>query len=536
MKYFSIALLLVSLGIFPACRRTWGESASLRTDASLPPPVASAASGQYDGIRKLEVSLLGEGEIRYTLDGSLPDASSPRYRSPFKLRKTTVLRAVSIARDHSCSPAVTYVYLINEGHQMDVICLVGDPGGLFSSRTGIYATGPYRLMPPGQEGDGKRRLTYPYKEANFWQKWWRQANVTFLPREGEGFSADCGTAIFGGYSRALNKKSFKFKFNGAYGTDALHYRLFPNRENDVYNSFVVRAGSDALGSLIKDELVDFLADGLMDISATRPVVLYVNDRYFGVYFLHEKINRHFIASHYGIPADSLDIIFRNTELEEGSDRDWKDLVGYVGSHDITQDEVYQYVSDRIDVREYADWLVTEIWCDNRDIGNVRTFRSPFLDHKWHWILYDTDRGFTAPDSDFFINLLTPVGEESIWFDPFRCLLKNPSFRELFLSRMEYQMKTLYSRKRVRSAIGYFVGAIGPEMNRNQQRWGGSYDEWLQKIDGLYLFADKRQTCLKHHFATHPFLQDLLHLSPEELDRCFPDADDTRQPAERAGCW
>jgi hypothetical protein len=428
-----------------------------------------------------------------------------------------------MARDGSCSPAATYVYLINEGHQMDVICLASDPDGLFSSKTGIYATGPYILLPYGEEGDGKRRLTAPYFEANFWQKWWRRANVTFLPQQGEGFSADCGTAIFGGFSRTLEKKSFKFKFSDTYGPDVLHYRLFPNREIDEYKTFAVRSGSDGLGSLIKDELVDMLADGLMDISATRPVVLYVNDLYFGVYFLHEKIDRYFIAAHHDIPPDSLDILSRNAELEEGSDKKWKELIGYVCSHDIMQDEVYRYVADRMDLREYADWLVTEIWSDNQDIGNVRTFWIPFLDGKWHRILYDVDQGFNAPDSDLFLNLFTPVGEDSVWYDPFRCLFRNPSFRELFLSRLEYQMKTLYNRDRVRGAIEYFVAEIGPEMKRNQQRWGRPYDKWLEKIDGLFLFADERQAYLKQQFATHPFLQDLLHMSQDELDRCFPDA-------------
>ena len=288
---------------------------------------------------------------------------------------------------------------------------------------------------------------------------------------------------------------------------------------------MVRAGSDAFGTLIKDDLVACLADGLMDMVATRPVVLYVNGRYFGVYFLREKINRHFITSHHGIPADSLDIIFKFSECDEGSIEAWNGLVGYIGTHDITQDAVYQYVADRIDVQEYADWLVTEIWCDNIDLGNVRCFRSPFLDNKWHWILYDVDQGFNAPDSDYFLHLLIPDSEGSMLDDPFRCLLRNPSFREVFLSRLEFQMKTLYNRERVHGAIDDFVGILGPEMARNQKRWGDSYDNWKMKIDSLHQFADGRQAFLKQLFGTHPYLQDLLHMSPAELDRCFADTDD-----------
>ena len=519
---FVAGLLLVSLGALPGCKRAQGDTVSYKTDASVPLPAASLASGQYDGVGNLTVSLEADEEIRYTLDGSIPDASSRKYRSPVKLKKTTVIRAVSIGRDGSCSPAATYTYLINEGHQMDVICLASDPKGLFSTQTGIYATGPYRLKPSKHKNDDKPGLAYPYKGANFWQKWWREANVSFLPREGEGFSADCETAIFGGYSRTLAKKSFKFKFDGTCGPDRLRYRLFPNRDSDEYKSFVVRAGSDAFGTLIKDDLVACLADGLMDISATRPAVLYINGRYFGIYFIREKINKHFIAGHYGIPTGSLDIIFGNRDLEDGSTESWNDLASFVRSHDITQDAVYQYVADRIDVQEYADWLVTEIWCDNRDIGNVRCFKSPFLDNKWHWILYDVDRGFMAPDSDFFLNLLMPDRETKIWVDPFRCLLKNPAFREVFLSRLEYQMTTLYNKERVHGAINHFVDEIGPEMKRNMDRWKRSYPEWEEAIAGLHRFADERQPCLKQLFATHPFLQDLLHMSPAELERCFPD--------------
>ena len=517
--------LLLSLGILMGCRRTNGGAVPCKTDTSIPPPVASVASGQYDGIRKLVVGLEADGDIRYTMDGSIPNISSPKYKSPFKLRRTTVIRAVSIARDSSRSPVASYTYLINERHQMDVISLISDPEGLFSTPTGIYALGPYRWKPRGRENDGKPGIVYPYLEANFWQKWWRQAHVTFLPREGEGFSAECETAIFGGYSRTLAKKSFKFKFDGTYGPDCLHYRLFPNRESCKYSSFVVRAGSDAFGTLIKDDLVACLADGLMDMVATRPVVLYVNGRYFGVYFLREKINRQFIANHHEIPVDSLDIIFKYSKCEDGDMEAWNGLVEYISSHDITQDAVYQYVADRIDVQEYADWLVTEIWCDNMDLGNVRCFRSPYLDDKWHWILYDVDQGFNAPDSDYFLRLLMSDPEGTMLDDPFRCLLRNPSFREVFLSRMEFQMRTLYNKERVHGAIDDFVGIIGPEMERNQKRWGYSYEEWTQKIDGLHQFADGRQACLKQLFGTHPYLQDLLHMSPAELDRCFADTDD-----------
>ena len=41
----------------------------------------------------------GPGQIRYTLDGSMPDPASPLYTGPIELTKTTVVRAACFEED-----------------------------------------------------------------------------------------------------------------------------------------------------------------------------------------------------------------------------------------------------------------------------------------------------------------------------------------------------------------------------------------------------------------------------------------------------
>ncbi len=65
----------------------------------LPMPVITASSEHFDAPMRVTLSLPADGgnwngvEIRYTLDGSTPDASSPRYTAPFTIEGSTTVNA-----------------------------------------------------------------------------------------------------------------------------------------------------------------------------------------------------------------------------------------------------------------------------------------------------------------------------------------------------------------------------------------------------------------------------------------------------------
>jgi hypothetical protein len=60
----------------------------------LDPPLMSPGGGTFGG--SVEVSLAERepgADIRYTLDGSVPDPSDPRYETPIELTSSTIVRA-----------------------------------------------------------------------------------------------------------------------------------------------------------------------------------------------------------------------------------------------------------------------------------------------------------------------------------------------------------------------------------------------------------------------------------------------------------
>lgn len=495
---------------------TPGQANGQGTSGITAPPTFSKRPGAYENITALSVSLSGEGTVYYTTDGSRPTTASAVYSQPFALSKTTVIRAMAVKNGSLPSETVTASYIINEGHGTDVVSLTADPEDLYSESRGIYATGP------------NASTVFPYVGANFWQDWERDANVELFSKDGSepGFNVGCGIQIFGAYSRAYSKKSFKLCFRDQYGAGKLRYHVFDNRDISAYDILVLRAGGqDAFKSVMKDEVITGLADdaGILDTQAYRPVVLYVNGEYFGMYYIREKINDHFIADHYGVSEESVDLLQGSGKTAKfGSPDDYQDLLSYVKSHDLSNDEYYDHVISRLDPVNYADYVIAEIWCGNTDQGNIRFFRTTEGDGRWRWILFDTDLGFQYGTKDSVWEYIDPAGNghnNAFSTAIFNGLIKNKRFRDLFVERLEYGLNNVYRTDLVLAKIDSIAESWQGEGTRNHRKWE-CQSVWEVYVNGLRSFAKGRIATLKKEFTTDPRVTRVFHLTDEEIARCF----------------
>jgi alpha-amylase len=81
----------------------------------LPPPRILPGGGTFE--QPVEVSLTSEepgADIRYTLDGSVPGSSDPRYEGPIKLTGPTVLRARSYKDGYTRSITNQEVFMVGK--------------------------------------------------------------------------------------------------------------------------------------------------------------------------------------------------------------------------------------------------------------------------------------------------------------------------------------------------------------------------------------------------------------------------------------
>jgi Chitobiase/beta-hexosaminidase C-terminal domain len=76
------------------------------------PPTASPAPGRHEGTQLVRLIAESGATIRYTTDGSVPTATSPRFLGAFLLSRTTTIRAIAVDAAGNVSPVATLPFTI----------------------------------------------------------------------------------------------------------------------------------------------------------------------------------------------------------------------------------------------------------------------------------------------------------------------------------------------------------------------------------------------------------------------------------------
>ena len=467
-------------------------------------PTFALKPGVYSGKNEMKIALNTHGStVHYTLDGTRPDASSPVFKEPIKITKTTTVRAFCAGDSVTLSSHVaTGTYIFDEPHTIAVINVTVDSTDLYDLNRGIYVEGP--------NADDE----VPHVGANYWNKWWKMAHVEFFDGK-EGFSEDCQLAIFGGYSRMRDKKSFKIRFKNTDGPSHIFYDLFDVGKSEKFKKIVLRSGSqDDNGVMARDEFFTSLMkenSPTMLVQDYRPVALYINGGYFGLYYIREKIDEHFAARHLNVSNDS--VIVRN-----GSDD--PEILNFATSHNLADPKNYEWLKERYDLMSLADQRIGEIYSCNTDVANVRYVYSPDPagDRKWHVVFHDLDWAWVLKTSPSLYLKTGSQGEKrNICNRLINAVMKNKEFRSLFLERLSLHLHKTLTPKNTAAVFDKLINTIRPEMKRNCKRWPKmTYEKWEKNVAAFRAnFNTRNKTMLNE-------LRAELSITPEEEKKYFAD--------------
>lgn len=436
--------------------------------------------GAYNGVEYLDISLSAPGTVYYTTNCTVPDRSSAKYTGPIRVTKTTVLRVVCYEDGKQASQVTDLTYLLNENDTLSVISVVTAPGNLWSDGYGIYVSGP------GWTEE------YPHYGANYWKNWEYAASISLFDSQEEGFcSVPCGLKIFGGYSRASEKKSLACMFRADYGVSELSYPIFGEEGLDTYKALVLRAGGqDVFMSRIRDEAITSYVNQELGIPVQkyRPVAVYLNGQYFGIHFIREKINENYVAGNYQVAKEDVDL----TYWDGPNSPAYRELLDYARKNDLSQPEHYDYVVSQIDLQNYTDYMIAQMWIANTDTANNKFFRAP--DIPWTWVMYDTDLSFRNSTHDSVAKHLDSSQLRNIDVNCKVLLLKlleNEEYKDYFLRRAAWQCNHVWVADKLIAHIDALEAQVAEDMKKDCRRWDRSYDEWLIYVDRMRNFAQKR---------------------------------------------
>ena len=536
-----------------------GDGGPLR----LAPPSFSQDPGFYAEPFELSLTVDEPGvQVFYTLDGSTPDTTSIVFNEPVRVPHVregqrladhetapdtlwreppddiftgTVVRAVAYRDGALPSDMIVGTFLVAPDiltrYDLPVVSLSFEEDDLFGYRDGIYV--------PGAVYDSLyNELTLPRnRHANYTQRgreWERPVHVEFFEPDGRrGFAINVGARIHGGASRAQRLKSLRLYFRSDYDDiNIVDYPLFLEKPDVNHKRLLLRnSGTDFGYSMIRDGFMTRLVNHLdLDMMAYRPAVVFLNGEFWGIQNIRERIDDRYIESNHGVDPAELDLIEMSgvrTDAIEGDNVHYQAFLDYIRSNDLSQNDAFEEVSRRIDVDNFTDYQVSQIYFGNRDWpgNNIKYWRKRVNydpsqpaghDGRWRWLLYDTDYGFNLNNNsgiDHNTLAFALADEHNNWPNPrwgteiLRTLLANDDYRRRFATRFADLLNSSFRAERVLGILDESAAEVSTAIPHHTDRWG-SFVDWHQDIDAMRAFGEARPEFVRQH------LQDEFELGEE----------------------
>lgn len=449
-------------------------------------PEADVQTGAYGS--PFDLKLSGEGTVYYTTDGTAPTTSSIKYTGPIHVNGIVSIRAASFD-GMKRSRETSFFYIVGIEHTLPVVNV---------AIRQEYLTGSEGVL---------NHVEPEYEHVSY---------VTLMENGAEVFSAPCGFKLHGNDSKLGEKQNFQLRFRSDYGLSKLHCKLFDDRETEVFNSLLLKGGSeDYIYCGFRDELCTTLVDGVtnLDVLACRPVILYLNGQYHGIYFLRERFDQdHFAQKLGGVSEESVNVLRAYGKIEDGDNSDYSRLLNYCRTHDMTKAESLAYVENHVDIYSMIDWYVCRSYMGDNDLANARFYQSPEADGKWRWCYFDLDWAFWTDRTDCISNVVVHGPNSTL----IQKLMENSVFRDMFIKRYAELMETVLNERTIMERIDWFVSIMEPEIAENQARYGMTVErwyEWLEKMKDIIRGGRRNITVLKD-------IQAYFNLSEAQMDEYF----------------
>ncbi len=412
--------------------------------------------------------------IYYTLDGDEPNTKSKLYSGPIKISKNTPVRAKAYVDGLLPSEIMTANFLFEQPHTVPVVCVTGNP------------TRVQQVMRINDKTEKIERAAY----------------ISYYEPDGTlGTQFPAGIKPKGAGTVAYSQKSLSINLRSGYGQNKVTYPFFPDYPFTTFGAIVVRnGGQDWSTARIRDAFCNRIVSGMhVDNSANRPCVVYINGSYNGLYDLMEDQNSEYLATHYGLANDNVDIIRRNQSTIRGDNKDIKRVREFGDKKNLADDALYQEYLQWIDVEFFTDYFIAQTYFCNSDMFNQKYWRARDYQIKWRPIFYDIDFGFASSASRSMIsqyfnaNGVPSADGTKTYFEIYIGLRKNAGWRAYAVERYVECIYTFFDPDRVTKILDELVAEMEPEMPRQIKKWHkpSSMSNWKSNIHALRKTVEQR---------------------------------------------
>jgi hypothetical protein len=469
-------------------------------------PTFDVNPGFYDNAQS--VSILNPNgplsEVRYTIDGSEPQSNSTLYEgNPISIDTTTVLKARAFEPNRIPGQSAVGSYFIDIHHVTPIISISTDNANLY-----------------GPEG----MFDNPFSD------WLKSGYVEYfdstdahnlLMSQYTGMIMDGGA----GGSRSQPQRSFRLKLaDGIFGEAPFEHQVIPTLPyRQVYSDFYLRNGSNQYLALQYKDAAQcrMMSEGTHNyFSGWRPVTVYINGQYHGLYEIREKFNSEKFEIQDNASTNDMSILSQSYYYGgilrgvEGDPQDYWDDWGYVSQLDATSPDYVNMIGQFYDLDNYTDYVIGESFMTNVDWpwNNIKIYRSDATDFKWRFALQDLELGL-GPNSwtdctTNHIEWLFGNTNGNPFTTPWYNMMQHDDYRLHFVNRFADLLNTSYRSERLVEIADYHYNMVIDEMPNYMARWGDpnnvdGYVQWFTENHNI--FRDQlacRPEQVRYHIETY----------------------------------
>ena len=469
------------------------------------------------GVYPTGISVSFENESSFNISYKLGVSDSTgfqRYKNPIQLQQNTYIQ---VKLEGSGAPKTIFIgtFIVGRNHTLPVICLKVNPKEFFPP-TGIYDG---KLIPAGSNANGTPGQGNQFI-GNSWKKTPIPCFAQFFYNNKLVEATACHVKTFGGWTLGLPEKSLHLYTDTLVGKKEFEYKFFKNKPYNEFEHLVLRtSGSDQNFTRFKDiGISSFAAELMVDYMDYQPAILYVNDRYFGIINLREKINKEYLGYNHNAAKDFTQLL----EQEGGNSKDYQSLKAFAAEH-YADSNFPEEIEKLMDLEDYFNYSFLEIYIANVDSrGNIRYWKDASSENKWRWIYYDGDLGCAGNfhRQNFLTERISPV--QTDWYNPtwathlLRYTTLNPELRNRFVQQTCLLMSTILHKDSVVNRVDQFANAIAPEIPYHVNRFPIKQKEtekgWRSHVSSYRKFWEIRPVSMYRHVKETFGLGDSVHLN------------------------
>lgn len=445
--------------------------------------------------------------------------------APEPVDKATTL-TVRLYKDGCWSEEITAsTYWVGvETHTMPVVSVTADEQDLFGPE-GIYTPGAtyYTMLQQGNMG----------YSANFMSEEKIDANVQILDLEGIP-SLTAKLSVGGQASRMWSLlKNLSVDFSDT-ARETLEQQDQPR---DTSGFSLKGTGNGSWPYFYLDGFWNnYLYDKQLGNQYSLPVVLYLEDEYWGIYCARPKKDETLVAEQFSVEEGSVTLLSSDKSETSAAVTELATQVEALAADEAS----WQWLNETFDIESFIDYLIPHIYSNNWD--GIRTIRNIILwkaeegtsqkyaDGRWRFLFNDFDQTMVYGFMDSLDDLLNnPAETGNLPHILFQKLWEYEEFRTRFAEKFRAEMATTYAPENILPAFEAWCDQLEPEMERNIQRqkvettWLAPLADWLTDSQSVVedmtmeqWQADRQELCDFLTYRADDLLEYLdMHLAEAE---------------------